>query len=38
MTMRTLEDAYQVAMKAEEKLERKNSQRNRGRGIVRENF
>jgi hypothetical protein len=44
MTMRTMEDAYQVALKAEEKLARKKSQRNRGkspsrgRGIVREKF
>jgi hypothetical protein len=44
MTMKTVEDAYQVALKAEEKLTRKQSQRNRGkspnrgRGIVREKF
>jgi hypothetical protein len=44
MTMRTVEYAYQVALKAEEKLEMKKIQRNkgkspnRGRGIVREKF
>jgi hypothetical protein len=31
MTVRTVEDAYQVALKAEEKLARKKSQRNRGK-------
>jgi hypothetical protein len=44
MTMRTLEYAYQVALKAEEKLARKQSQGNRGknpnrgREIIREKF
>jgi hypothetical protein len=44
MTMRTVEDAYQVALKVEEKLARKQSQRNRGkspnrgRGTTREKF
>jgi hypothetical protein len=44
ITMRTMEDAYRVAMKVEEKLARKQSQRNkgkipnRGRGIIREKF
>jgi hypothetical protein len=31
MSVRTVEDAYQIALKAEEKLARKQSQRNRGR-------
>jgi hypothetical protein len=31
MSMRTVEDAYQIALKVEEKLARKQSQRNRGR-------
>jgi len=44
MTMKKVEDAYKVALKAEEKLVRKQSQQNRGkshirgRGIVREKF
>jgi hypothetical protein len=44
MTMRIVEYAYQVALKAEEKLERKQSQRNRGKnpnrgeGTTREKF
>jgi hypothetical protein len=44
MTVRTIEDAYQVALKEEENLARKQIQRNRGktlnkvRGIVREKF
>jgi hypothetical protein len=44
MKMRTVEDAYQVALKAEEKLARKHSQQNRekspnrGRGTIREKF
>jgi hypothetical protein len=42
--MRSMEDYYQVALKEEEKLVRKKSQRNRGkfpsrgRGAVREKF
>jgi hypothetical protein len=42
--MRTVEDAYQIALKAEEKLARKQSQRNRGKspnrgkGTTREKF
>jgi hypothetical protein len=32
MTIRTVEDAYQIALKAEEKLARNQSQRSRGRG------
>jgi hypothetical protein len=36
MTMRTVEDYYQVALKAEEKLERKQSQRNRGKNQTEE--
>jgi hypothetical protein len=31
MTIRTVEDAYQMALKAEEKLSRKQGQRGRGR-------
>jgi hypothetical protein len=31
MTMRIVEDTYQVALKAEEKLARKKIQRNRGK-------
>jgi uncharacterized protein YjbK len=31
MTIRTMEDAYQMALKAEEKLSRKQGQRSRGR-------
>jgi hypothetical protein len=38
MTMRIVEYSYQVSLKEEEKLARKQIQRNRGRGIVRENF
>ena len=44
ITMKTLEDAYQVSLMAEEKLARKQSQRNnrkspnRGEGITREKF
>jgi hypothetical protein len=33
MTVRTMEYAYQIALKAEEKLARNQSQRNRSRGI-----
>jgi hypothetical protein len=35
MTVRTVEDAYQIALKAEEKLARNQSQRNRSRGLNR---
>jgi hypothetical protein len=35
MTVRTVEDAYQIALKAEEKLARKQSQQNRGRSLNR---
>jgi hypothetical protein len=35
MTIRTVEDAYQMALKAEEKLSRKQSQRGRGRSQAR---
>jgi hypothetical protein len=35
MTVRTVEDAYQMALKAEEKLARKQSQRSRGRSLNR---
>jgi hypothetical protein len=44
MTMRTVEDSYQVSLKEEENLERKKSQPNmgknpnRGEGTIRENF
>jgi hypothetical protein len=44
VTVRTVEDAYQVALKEEEKLARKQSQKNRGKnptrgkGTTRENF
>jgi hypothetical protein len=44
MSISTVEDAYQVALKAEEKLARKKSQRNRGgnssrgKGTSREKF
>jgi hypothetical protein len=44
MKMITMEDSYQVSLKAEEKLARNQSQRNignspnKGRGIVREKF
>jgi hypothetical protein len=40
MTMRNVEDAYQVALKAEEKLVRKHNQHNRGKSpnIGRGNF
>jgi hypothetical protein len=44
MTMRTVEDAYQVALKAEEKMAKKQSQRNRekipsrGKGTFWEKF
>jgi hypothetical protein len=31
VTIRTVEDAYQMALKAEEKLSRKQGQRSRGR-------
>jgi hypothetical protein len=31
--VRTLEDAYQIALKAEDKLARKQSQQNRGRSL-----
>jgi hypothetical protein len=34
-TVRTVEDAYQMALKAEEKLARKKSQQNRGRSLNR---
>jgi hypothetical protein len=34
-TVRTIEDAYQMALKAEEKLARKQSQQNRGRSLNR---
>jgi hypothetical protein len=34
-TVRTIEDAYQIALKAEEKLARKQSQQNRGRSLNR---
>jgi hypothetical protein len=33
MSVRTVEDAYQIALKAEEKLSRKQSQRGRGRSV-----
>jgi hypothetical protein len=32
-TVKTIEDAYQIALKVEEKLERKQSQQNRGRSL-----
>jgi hypothetical protein len=35
MTARTVEDAYQIALKAEEKLARNQSQRNKSRGLNR---
>jgi hypothetical protein len=35
MTVRTLEDAYHIALKAEEKLAKNQSQRNRSRGLNR---
>jgi hypothetical protein len=35
MTIRTVEDAYQMALKAEEKLSRKQGQRGRGRSQAR---
>jgi hypothetical protein len=35
ITVRTVEDAYQIALKAEEKLARKQSQRSRGRSLNR---
>ena len=44
ITIRKVEDSYQVSLKVEEKLERKKSQQNkgkiprRGRGIVKEKF
>jgi hypothetical protein len=44
MTMRTVEDSYQVSLKEEENLARKESQQNRGknpsrgRGTFREKF
>ena len=34
MSMRTVEDAYQFVLKAEEKLTRKQNQRGRGKGSV----
>jgi hypothetical protein len=35
VTVRTVEDVYQIALKAEEKLARKQSQQNRGRSLNR---
>ena len=35
MTIRTIEDSYQMALKAEEKLSRKQGQRGRGRSQAR---
>ena len=35
MTVRTMEDAYQIALKAEEKLARNQSQWNRSKGLNR---
>ena len=34
MSVRTVEDAYQFALKAEEKLDRKQNQRGRGKGSI----
>ena len=34
MSVRTMEDAYQFALKVEEKLARKHNQRGRGKGLV----
>jgi hypothetical protein len=35
VTMRTVEDVYQVSLKAEEKLARKQSQKNKGKNLTR---
>jgi len=35
LSLKTIEDAYQASMNAEEKILRKQSQRNRGRSLVR---
>ena len=35
LSLKTTEDAYQAGLKVEEKMLRKNNQRNRGRSLVR---
>ena len=35
LNLKTIEDAYQVALKSEEKIQRKKSQRNRGKSLAR---